>query len=106
MLSRPASKASEPCATSWRSPADSRLESSIMTLHNDRIVVVRAGLMGTGIAHAFASSGFTTVIVDSNAEALKRAGLAIEKILDDGVNVGKVQADAAASAKARLSFQP
>ena len=33
------------------------------------------GLMGTGIAHAFASSGFSTVLVDSNeAAAAKAAG--------------------------------
>jgi 3-hydroxybutyryl-CoA dehydrogenase len=68
----------------------------------DRIVVVGAGLMGTGIAHAFASSGFTTVLVDSDLAALERAQLAIGKILDDGVKLGKVDADAAVASKARL----
>ena len=68
----------------------------------DRIVVVGAGLMGTGIAHAFASSGFSTVLVDSDLAALERAQLAIGKILDDGVKLGKVDADAAAASKARL----
>jgi len=58
--------------------------------------------MGTGIAHAFASSGFATVLVDSNAEALARAQQAIGKILDDGVKLGKVDAAAAAASKARL----
>ncbi len=74
-------------------------------LKQDKVVVVGAGLMGTGIAHAFASSGFTTVLVDSNADALQRAQNAIGKILDDGVKIGKVAAEAADAAKARLTVQ-
>ena len=69
----------------------------------DKVVVVGAGLMGTGIAHAFASAGFTTVLVDTNAEALAKSRQGIEKILDDGVKLGKVDAAAAAAAKARLT---
>jgi 3-hydroxybutyryl-CoA dehydrogenase len=72
----------------------------------DKIVVVGAGLMGTGIAHAFASSGFTTVLVDTGAEALARAQQAIHKILDDGVKLGKAEPAAADAAKARLTVQP
>jgi 3-hydroxybutyryl-CoA dehydrogenase len=60
--------------------------------------------MGTGIAHAFASSGFTTVLVDTNGDALDKSRQQIEKILDDGVKLGKVQPDAAAAAKARLTI--
>jgi 3-hydroxybutyryl-CoA dehydrogenase len=74
-----------------------------MTIQQNRVVVVGAGLMGTGIAHAFASSGFTTVLVDSNAEALQRAQAGIGKILDDGVKLGKVEAAAAEASKARLT---
>ncbi|MCY4756604.1 3-hydroxyacyl-CoA dehydrogenase [Pelomonas aquatica] len=70
----------------------------------DKIIVVGAGLMGTGIAHAFASSGFTTVLVDTNGDALDKSRQQIEKILDDGVKLGKVQPDAAAAAKARLTI--
>jgi 3-hydroxybutyryl-CoA dehydrogenase len=77
-----------------------------MTIKQDKVVVVGAGLMGTGIAHAFASSGFTTVLVDSNVEALQRAQAAISKILDDGVKLGKVDAAAAEASKARLSIDP
>ena len=74
-----------------------------MAEHTDKVVVVGAGLMGTGIAHAFASSGFATVLVDSNPAAMERARLAIAKILDDGVKLGKVEAGAAEAAKGRLS---
>lgn len=77
-----------------------------MSLKNHRIVVVGAGLMGTGIAHAFASSGFATVLVDSSATALDKAQQAIDKILEDGVKLGKVDAGAAAAAKALLSIEP
>lgn len=75
------------------------------TPSTDLVVVVGAGLMGTGIAHAFASSGYATVLVDSNPDALLRAQAAVEKILDDGVKLGKVDAAVAQSAKARLSTQ-
>ncbi len=68
------------------------------------VVVVGAGLMGTGIAHAFASSGFATTLVDSSAAALEQARQAIGKILDDGVRLGKVDADSAAASRARLAI--
>ena len=74
-----------------------------MTFKNNKVVVVGAGLMGTGIAHAFASVGFTTILVDTNAAAVERALQAVHKILDDGVKLGKVEATAAAAAKARLT---
>src|SRR5512133_75860 len=77
----------------------------VMTLKNNKVIVVGAGLMGTGIAHAFASSGFTTVLVDMSADALERAQAAIHKILDDGVKLGKVESAAAEAAKARLTIQ-
>jgi 3-hydroxybutyryl-CoA dehydrogenase len=68
-----------------------------------KVTVAGAGLMGTGIAHAFASAGFATTLTDIDREALARAEAAIGKILDDGVRLGKLAADAAAAAKARLS---
>jgi 3-hydroxybutyryl-CoA dehydrogenase len=70
----------------------------------EKIVVVGAGLMGTGIAHAFASTGFATVLVDNQTEALERSRDQIAKILDDGVRLGKVEAAAASASKARLTI--
>ena len=70
------------------------------------VVVVGAGLMGTGIAHAFASAGFATRLVDSDAGALAKAALAIHAILDGGVKLGKLAEPDAAAAKARLAMHP
>jgi len=63
--------------------------------NTEKVVVVGAGLMGTGIAHAFASSGFVTVLVDTNAASLTQARAGIEKILGDGVRLGKVSEEQA-----------
>lgn len=63
--------------------------------NTEKVVVVGAGLMGTGIAHAFASSGFVTVLVDTNAASLTQARASIEKILGDGVRLGKVSEEQA-----------
>jgi 3-hydroxybutyryl-CoA dehydrogenase len=59
--------------------------------------------MGTGIAHGFASSGYPTVLVDTNPESLSRARGNIGKILEDGVSLGKVSAESAQASLARLS---
>jgi 3-hydroxybutyryl-CoA dehydrogenase len=64
----------------------------------DPIVVVGAGLMGTGIAHAFVSSGHAVTLVDNQARALERARETIARILSDGVRLGKsTEADASAA---------
>ncbi|MBD1590076.1 3-hydroxyacyl-CoA dehydrogenase [Pseudomonas typographi] len=69
---------------------------------DEKVVVVGAGLMGTGIAHAFASSGYSTLLVDTSAEALAKAKASIEKILSDGVKLGKVAEDQAQRSLANL----
>ncbi len=68
----------------------------------DPIVVVGAGLMGTGIAHAFISSGHAVTLVDNQGKALERSRETIAKILSDGVRLGKSTDAAAAAALARL----
>ncbi len=73
-----------------------------MNAKQEKIVVVGAGLMGTGIAHAFASSGFTTLLVDTNAASLTQARASIEKILSDGVRLGKVSEEQAKASLANL----
>lgn len=69
-----------------------------------KVTVAGAGLMGTGIAHAFASAGYATTLTDIDGEALERAQSAIGKIFDDGVRLGKLADSAAADAKSRLTI--
>jgi 3-hydroxybutyryl-CoA dehydrogenase len=73
-----------------------------MKQSSESVVVVGAGLMGTGIGHAFAVSGYRTLLVDTSAAALGGAQEAIDKILSGGVRLGKLTAEAAAAARSRL----
>lgn len=58
----------------------------------DKIVVVGAGQMGLGIAHAFASTGHPVVIVDVSDAQLAKAKATIAKIVEEGIARGKVDA--------------
>ncbi len=75
-----------------------------MTENNKRIAVIGAGTMGRGIAQVFAQSGFDAYVFDAFPEALKSASKQINKMLDRGVEKGRMSADDAASTKARLHF--
>ncbi|MDH1400796.1 3-hydroxyacyl-CoA dehydrogenase [Pseudomonas sp. GD03817] len=72
------------------------------TNNKEKVVVVGAGLMGTGIAHAFASSGLATVVVDTKPASLTHARASIEKVLGDGVRLGKVSEEQAQQSLANL----
>ena len=74
-----------------------------MVSKGNKVVVVGAGLMGTGIAHAFASSGFVIDLVDTSETALEKARIAIESIIDGGAERGKISSTDAQSAKQNLS---
>jgi 3-hydroxybutyryl-CoA dehydrogenase len=74
-----------------------------MAQSNETVVIAGAGLMGTGIAHAFASSGFATVLVDTNSAALERARNEIAGILRTGVKLGKLAQSDAVAAGERLT---
>jgi len=74
-----------------------------MNRSDDSIVVVGAGLMGTGIAHAFAAAGFRTTLVDKDAAALERAQSNVAGILSAGVKLGKLAEVDALAAKQRLA---
>ncbi|HIO02402.1 MAG TPA: 3-hydroxyacyl-CoA dehydrogenase [Alphaproteobacteria bacterium] len=61
--------------------------------------------MGTGIAHAFAISGFQTVLVDISTDSLDRAYSNITEILKTGVKLGKVTEEAADAALGTLTLE-
>ena len=67
------------------------------------IVVVGAGLMGTGITHAFLASGHHVTLVDTNGNALDQARQSITKIFSDGVRLGKTTEADVADALARMT---
>jgi 3-hydroxybutyryl-CoA dehydrogenase len=66
------------------------------------IAVLGTGTMGRGIAHVSALAGFLTHLYDTNAEALKKAEATIHRNLAKGVEIGKVAADDAATARQNL----
>lgn len=57
---------------------------------NEKIAVIVAGQMGTGIVHAFASAGFSVVLSDIRAESLEKAKATVRGILEAWVRLGKI----------------
>ena len=76
----------------------SRISSGI-----DRVVVVGAGAMGTGIAQVFAAAGKTVVLVDVRPEGLESAISSLEKILGRQVERGKMTAESVQSLLDRIT---
>ena len=72
----------------------------------DTIAVIGSGIMGRGIAHAAAVSGFRTILHDVSADALERALTTIRRDLDEGIARGKLTAADAAAALKRLEPEP
>lgn len=70
---------------------------------SETVVIVGAGLMGRGIAHGFAAAGYQVSLVDIQPKGLTDALDAIRAILADGVRLGKVSAEQAELAMARVT---
>ncbi len=70
----------------------------------EKIFVVGAGLMGSGIAQTAIVSGFTVTLNDQNMAALERAKAGIEKNLKRDVEKGRMAAEDCDAALARLSL--
>src|SRR5262245_44535343 len=68
-----------------------------------KVGVLGCGLMGSGIAQVSAAAGYKTVVREVNDELLKKGLGRIQKFLDDGVQKGKVTADARGARLASLS---
>ena len=70
----------------------------------EKIFVVGAGLMGSGIAQTAICSGYTVTLNDQRQEALERAKAGIEKALQREVEKGRMTEEDCAAALARLSI--
>jgi 3-hydroxybutyryl-CoA dehydrogenase len=68
------------------------------------VAVLGAGVMGRGIAHVAAQSGFQTTLIDVSAEILSDALASIKANLKKGVEKGKLAEDAMIGALARLEI--
>ncbi|HEX5437118.1 MAG TPA: 3-hydroxybutyryl-CoA dehydrogenase [Gemmatimonadaceae bacterium] len=71
----------------------------------ERIAVVGAGQMGSGIAHVFAASGHPVTLMDVSAETLARGRAAIEKNLGRQVKKGTIDAAASEAALSRITLE-
>src|SRR3546814_19040667 len=72
-------------------------------MSSGKVIVAGAGLMGTGIAHAFASSGFATILIDSGEGVAARSSTSIGALFDEGVARGKMTAAEAEAPSSRLT---
>ena len=70
-----------------------------------QVAVLGAGTMGRGIAHISALAGYTTNLYDVDAEQLGAAERSIHRNLDKGVEIGKLETEAALGAKERLALE-
>jgi 3-hydroxybutyryl-CoA dehydrogenase len=70
----------------------------------ETVVVIGAGIMGRGIAHAAALGGYRTILEDLLPNALRRAENEIRTNLDKAVELGKVTAPEANAAFERLEY--
>lgn len=74
-----------------------------MTLNNSRILVVGAGLMGAGIAQVAAQAGHEVALFDARPGAAEAAKSKLSAMLDGLVTKGRLTADAAQAALARIT---
>ncbi|MGH7294926.1 MAG: 3-hydroxyacyl-CoA dehydrogenase family protein [Polyangiaceae bacterium] len=71
-----------------------------------RVGVIGSGTMGNGIAQVFAQAGHPVVLVDVSREQLNRAEGAIALSLSRLEKKGKISADQAKAARARIEYRP
>lgn len=76
-----------------------------MTDTTNTVLVIGAGIMGTGIAHGFAVAGADVLLHDTSASATDKAVDAIGAILSGAVKLGKLSASDADAARARLKVE-
>lgn len=70
----------------------------------DKITVVGAGTMGSGIGYVTATAGYQTVLYDPYPEMLEKARAYHKKLIDRAVEKGRLTLDAADSYWARVVY--
>ena len=68
----------------------------------ERIGIVGAGTMGTGIALAFLNAGLPVTLIEANADALAKGEASIRSSIEAQASKGRITKDVAASRVARL----
>jgi 3-hydroxybutyryl-CoA dehydrogenase len=71
----------------------------------EKVVIVGAGLMGSGIAHAFCVSGARVILIDVSADALTKAGKTIASLVETGIRLGKIEEKTGQAALGNLTTQ-
>lgn len=69
-----------------------------------QIAVVGGGTMGAGIAYACLSAGLSVVLLETDADAVARAGANVDKLIADGVKRGRLDESAAGALRGRLAL--
>lgn len=77
-----------------------------MTDTTNTVLVIGAGIMGTGIAHGFAVAGADVLLHDTSIPATDAATETIGGILDGAVRIGKLSAEDATAARTRIVVEP
>ena len=67
-----------------------------------RVAVVGSGTIARGFAEASVRSGIAILLVSRSTDGAKRAGEAVDRALESAVQRGRLSAEAAAAAQARL----
>lgn len=70
-----------------------------------KVGVVGAGMMGSGIALVSAQSGLQVVLIDRNIDDAKKGKLRVEKILQKQVKYGRIDKDVVDKTLGRISTQ-
>jgi len=70
----------------------------------ERVIVIGSGVMGRGIAYVSALGGFSTTLVDVKEEQLMGAKKEIQKIIEKGVERGKLSETDADAINERLAY--
>ena len=73
-------------------------------MQEQRIVVVGAGVMGSGIAYVSVLAGNYVKVVDVSDQVLQNAKVEIDKLFDKGITRGKLTIEQFHEAKRRLEF--